>query len=46
MEKLSGVRRVMDKSSACLDEPMGRESSSVVEILPERKRRWREMFLV
>lgn len=46
MEKLSGVRRVMDKSAACMDGRMGMESSSVVEILPKRKRRWREMFLI
>lgn len=37
--KLSGMRRVMDKSAACMDEHMGMESSSVTEILPKRKRR-------
>lgn len=43
MAKFSGVRRVMDKSAACMDEHMGMESSSVVEILPKRKGRWREI---
>ena len=46
MEQLSGARRVTDKSAACMDEHMGTESSPVVEILPERKGRWREMFLI
>ena len=46
VEKLSGARRVMDKSAACMDEHMGTESNLVVEILPKRKGRWREMFLI
>lgn len=43
VEKLSGV---MDKSAACMHEHMGMESNSVVEILPKRKGRWREIFLI
>ena len=43
VQKLSGV---MDESAACTHEHMGTESNSVVEILPKRKGRWREIFLI
>jgi len=33
-------------NSCCMHEHMGTESSSAVEILPKRKGRWREIFLI
>lgn len=46
VEKPSGVRRGMDESAARREAQIGTESTSAAEILPERKGRWREMFLI
>lgn len=43
---LLGLRRGVAESAAPRDARVGTESTSAVEILPKRKGRWREMFLI
>lgn len=46
VEKPSGVRRGVAESAPCRDAHIGTGSTSPLEILPKKKGRWREMFLI